>query len=98
MKIRKYTYTKQPLIKKNIRILLFILSGVLAIAAVVVYIVLWNEGTAAEQKAQALLAASNIGTSAEPLPLASGTDNYVQPDARGNGIGGIFRYCAAGYR
>jgi sortase A len=60
--------------KKIIRILIFILSGVLVLTAAVVFLVLWNEGLIAEQNAQELLAQSNIS-------LVESGEAYTQPDA-----------------
>lgn len=50
--------------KKTLRIVLFSLAGVLAVAAGIVFFVLWNEGVTAGQSAQALLDASGLGPGA----------------------------------
>jgi flagellar basal body-associated protein FliL len=46
--------------KKTLRIVLFSVAGALAVAAAVVFIVLWNEGVTAGQNAQAVLDASGL--------------------------------------
>lgn len=74
---------KSILAQKNIRIVLFSLAGALLLAAAAVFVIQWNEGEEAAQKAQELLAQSGleetptVGPSG-PFPMVSGA--YMQPD------------------
>ena len=61
--------------KKTMRIVLFSLAGALAIAAAIVFIVLWNEGVTAGQNAQVILDSSGLTpqTSEMPAEASAGT-------------------------
>ncbi len=64
---------------KTLRIVLFSLAGALAVAAIVVFTVLWTEGVNAGRNAQAVLDASGL------TPQASGADSSsgTSPSAEG---------------
>ena len=67
---------------KGLRILLFALCGALALAAVVLFFVQWNEGETASRNARTLLDASGIklvATATESAPGTQPTDTI--PDS-----------------
>jgi len=82
---------------KTLRIVLFSLAGALAIAAVIVFLVLWNEGVTAGKNAQAVLDASGItpltsasvspsGTSAEQPGSSASPAATLQPELKGYSV------------
>jgi LPXTG-site transpeptidase (sortase) family protein len=70
---------KAVLAKKSTRIILFALSGALLLAAAAIFLIQWNEGEAAAEKAEELLTEVGMQPSAlsDPFPAVSGV--YVQP-------------------
>lgn len=69
---------KGLLAKKTARIFLFALSGALMIAAAAIFLIQWNEGEEAANKAEQLLGEISVQTSAAD-PFPSGV--YAQPEA-----------------
>lgn len=58
--MKKFWQMLRQMDKRTLRIVLFSLAGALAIAAAIVFVVLWNEGVTAGQNAQAILDSSGI--------------------------------------
>lgn len=106
IKVKPYEFSgkqskKKVFTKKRVRVLLFALAGALVLAAASVFLIQWNEGEAAGEKAEALL--NEIGmqpsASADPFPTASGVyDQPEEPDVQnGEDIAGILETELKGY-
>jgi sortase A len=73
--------------KKTLRIILFSLAGALAVAAAIVFVVLWNEGVTAGHNAQNLLEQSGLKPGVARTPsageesAASTQEGQTQPSA-----------------
>lgn len=88
---------KNLLAKKSIRIVLFVLSGALLLAAAAVFLIQWNEGEAADKKAEELLNEAGMQPSvpADPFPAY---DPPQEPDVQGGeNITGILETELQGY-
>jgi LPXTG-site transpeptidase (sortase) family protein len=89
---------KALIAKKATRIFLFALSGALLLAAVLIFVIQWNEGETAQNKAEQLLAEVSFGPSdAEPFTTGA-YEQPEQPDAQGEEeIKGILETELKGY-
>ena len=67
--------------KRTVRIVLFSLAGTLAIAAAIVFAVLWNEGVEAGRNAQAVLDASGLTPAAQATPPAEESPSAAETSA-----------------